>query len=224
MKGRFKQCNQISRKDTPDGLRCCCLVHLSLPFCLCHLAPSYKYVMMFNAGVKKRFVWLCITALFRTLLDRGGLWGQFLHGLPHAETLWFLFSCLLLILIYTLIAQKAELGARNLLNVCASWLQRLREHPFKNYSAFENITIHFPNPLYATVPLYFPPAPILWKNLPHRYAMTHFWAPLLLVSLLARAILRSRGPRWQERIVRGIAIDPNAYAYIWQSQLDRSPN
>lgn len=47
---------------TPDELRCRCTVHISLPLCFCHLAPGYKYVMMFNAEVKKRFVWVCITA------------------------------------------------------------------------------------------------------------------------------------------------------------------
>lgn len=81
-----------SLRDTADELRCCCLVHLSLPLCLCHLAPSYKYVMMFNAGVKKRFVCVWRRLYFAVLArkDRPSIIFFFMIAITTNASRWLL--------------------------------------------------------------------------------------------------------------------------------------
>ena len=91
--------------------------------------------------------------------------------------------------------------------------------------AFKTIQLRKKKKKNTAAPLCFPPAPVFEKETCHTDARWHISAlPYCLFHSERDPSSVSRGPRWQEGIVRGIAIDPNAYAYIWQSQLDRSPN
>lgn len=73
----------------------------SFTLCLCHLAPSYKYVMMFNAGVKKRDLPESVQqhSSVRRCIAEEGLWETNASG-------WSWNSPLLLLLLYSVLASS----------------------------------------------------------------------------------------------------------------------
>lgn len=146
---------------------------LSLPFC--HLAPSYKYIMMFNVGVKKRFVWVCITALFRTLLYWRGMTFKTIFASLQQKTMifyshWkFWFSCLIIN------AHKKLLDNKNLKNpYIHSFVVCRVDSKYLHYPlwALENISSHFPKSLQDSR-LCFPLVSNSRTNLQHSYTQWH---------------------------------------------------
>lgn len=212
----------ISRRETPDELRCCCLVHLSLPLCLCQLAPRYKYVMMFKRRSEKKrncpSRYNCTLSYFVVLEGKDSR--QFLPRYDKKKSVLLSYSywdavIMFFLLVWFYIYVHDNCWKSLSLGI---WGERCTLKKIFSTRKHNNLKI---SQYHCAV---FSTCSNLEKQPATKMGNDTFLRIPLPLKLLSRDILLFRGPRWKERIVRGIAIDPNAYAYIWQSQLDRSPN